>query len=260
MSPAGETSPCANEPIVGVIGGMGPGATAEFLRRIVLATDAADDADHIHVIADSNPRVPSRIRALIEGDGEDPAPVLTDMARRLEQHGADFLVMPCNTAHCYRAAIAAAVSVPVWDMVDLTLELVAARTAGTRVGLLASPALRRIALYEQPAARRGMSIIYPRDEEALLDVIRAVKADRVGEAERRYYGQAAAELMADRADALVLACTEFSLLPLEPNSGVPTVDSLQVLVDSVVRAVKAARTEPIPPQPAPGNISEPPAT
>lgn len=236
----------AVEPVVGVIGGMGPAATAEFMRRLVIATDAADDADHIHVIADSNPKIPSRIRALIDGDGEDPAPALADMGRRLERHGADFLVIPCNTAHWYRSAVAAAVGIPVWDMVDLTLAAVTARTGGSRAGLLASPALRRIGLYEAGAERRGMTILYPQDEEGLLAVIRAVKAGSVGDAEQLSYEQSAGELAERGADALVLACTEFSLLPQRPAADVPVIDSLQALVETVVRSVRAGSSEPLP--------------
>src|SRR5436190_10023963 len=103
----------ASEKIVGVIGGMGPEATVEFMRRLVAAVPAKDDADHLHVIADNNPKIPSRIKALIEGGGEDPAPVLTAMAQRLEAAGADFLVIPCNTAHYYLPQIAASVRIPV---------------------------------------------------------------------------------------------------------------------------------------------------
>ena len=77
---------------VGVIGGMGPEATVDFLRRLVARTPARDDADHLRVLVDNNPKIPSRIAALIEGTGEDPTPVLCDMARGLQAQGADFLV------------------------------------------------------------------------------------------------------------------------------------------------------------------------
>ena len=82
--------------IVGVIGGMGPEATVDFLRRIVAATPARDDADHIRVLVDNNPKIPSRLAALVDGTGEDPLPVLIAMAQGLERQGADFLTMPCN--------------------------------------------------------------------------------------------------------------------------------------------------------------------
>lgn len=233
-------------PVVGVIGGMGPAATVDFQRRLLAATAAADDADHAHVIVDNNPKVPSRIRALIDGDGEDPAPALVAMARRLEAAGADFLVMPCNTAHHYRPAIATAVGVPVWDMVEITLARVAAEAGPAAVvGMLASPALRRIGLYEPYAARRGMALLYPEDEAPLLALIRAVKAGRVQAAERAALRDAATGLAARGAGALVLACTEFSLLAdTGAGTGVAVIDSTQALAEAVAAAVAAGRVEP----------------
>ena len=88
-------------PVVGVIGGMGPEATLALMQRVVRSTPATDDADHIHLIIDNNPKVPSRIAALVEGHGKNPAPVLATMAERLEIAGADVLAIPCNTAHTY---------------------------------------------------------------------------------------------------------------------------------------------------------------
>lgn len=232
-------------PVIGVIGGMGPGATVELQRRLLQATPAADDADHAHVIVDNDPKVPSRIRALIDGDGEDPTPALAAMARRLEHAGADFLVMPCNTAHHYHAAIAAAVDIPVWDMVAITLARAAAGHGAT-VGMLASPALRRIGLYEPYAERRGMTLRYPDDEAPLLDVIRAVKADRLQAAQRAALDEAAAALVAGGADVLVLACTEFSLMHgAARDAGTPVIDSLQALAEAAAGAVAAGRVEPV---------------
>lgn len=238
-------------PVVGVLGGMGPAATVDFQRRLIAATPAADDADHAHVIVDNNPKVPSRIRALIDGDGEDPTPVLVAMARRLERAGADFLVMPCNTAHHYRPAIAAAVSVPVWDMVAITLAQVAAGTGqGATVGMLASPALRRIGLYEPCASRHNLGLRYADDEAPLLAVIRAVKADRLQSADRQELDRTAARLVTDGADVLVLACTEFSLMTgAGAGAGVPVIDSMQALAEATAAAVAAGRTEP--PDPVP---------
>ena len=111
----------APEKTVGVIGGMGPEATVEFMRRLVAAIPAQDDSDHLHVIADNNPKIPSRIKAILEGGGEDPTPVLVAMARKLEAMGADVLTIPCNTAHYYHPAIAEAVGIPVLDMVGLSV-------------------------------------------------------------------------------------------------------------------------------------------
>ncbi|MEI8132991.1 MAG: aspartate/glutamate racemase family protein, partial [Leptolinea sp.] len=82
-----------NEKIVGIIGGMGPEATVDFMQRLIRLTPAADDVDHIHSIVDNNPKIPSRIKAIIDGVGESPLPHIINIARRLESFGADFLVL-----------------------------------------------------------------------------------------------------------------------------------------------------------------------
>src|SRR5210317_1086324 len=107
------------EKTVGILGGMGPEATVDLMRRIIRLTPALDDADHIRCIVDNNPKVPSRIKAIIEGDGEDPGPCMADMGRRLESWGADFLVIACNTAHFYYGAVQQAVNIPVVNLIDL---------------------------------------------------------------------------------------------------------------------------------------------
>jgi aspartate racemase len=141
---------------VGIIGGMGPEATVDLMQRIIQATPANDDQDHLRMLVDNNPKVPSRIKALIEGTGEDPAPVLVQMARDLERWGAGFLAMPCNTAHHFHPAVQAAVGVPVLNMIELTAGRIQQETPNVRkVGLLASTAVIRTDLYGKSFARNG---------------------------------------------------------------------------------------------------------
>ncbi len=214
---------------VGVIGGMGPEATVDFLRRIVAATPAEDDADHIRVLVDNNPKIPSRLAALVDGTGEDPLPVLIAMARGLEKQGADFLTMPCNTAHYYLPRIAQAVSIPFLDMVALSI----ASLGGKRIGMLASPAVQKVGLYASRLKDAGHVAVFPNasGEARLLDVIRAVKANALTAQHRRDYAQTAAAL---DADAYLIACTELSVIG--PPQGVtkPVIDALDVLVDATI--------------------------
>jgi aspartate racemase len=224
------------EKIVGVIGGMGPEATVDFLRRIVEATPARDDADHIRVLVDNNPKIPSRIAALIEGTGEDPTPVLIAMAQGLERQGADFLTIPCNTAHWYRPAIAGAVAIPVLDMVGLAI----ARLNGLSpkpmtIGMVASPAVRKVGLYAERLETAGFEALFPsgKGEAAVFAAIRAVKAKAMSGAIRADYDAAIGALIDDGADALLIACTELSLLPVPKRR--PSVDALDALVEETVR-------------------------
>ena len=121
---------------VGILGGMGPEATVLLMQRLLMAVGARDDADHIPLIVHQNPAVPSRIKSLIEERGEDPGPVLAQMARNLHVAGAEALAMPCNTAHAYAPQIISATPLP---FLDLRAATVAALQPG-RVAMLASPA------------------------------------------------------------------------------------------------------------------------
>ena len=223
-------------PIVGVLGGMGPEATVDLMRRVIVATPAADDSDHVHLIVDQNPTVPSRIKALIEGTGESPAPTLAAMTRRLIGAGAEAVAMPCNTAHGYLDAIrAAAGPIPVLDMVALTADRIAAMDPRpARVGLLASTAVRITALYDRALAARGIEAAFPASQDAVMDSIRAVKRGDLGEGPRAARRAAAAELAAEGADVLLVACTELSALAGAPPSGSRMLDAMDVLAEAIV--------------------------
>ncbi|WP_205254695.1 MULTISPECIES: amino acid racemase [unclassified Halomonas] len=225
----------ADHTMVGVLGGMGPDATVAFMQKVIEVTPGEDDIDHVHMLVDNNPKVPSRIKALIDGDGESPAPAIAAMARRLEQAGCDFLVMPCNTAHYYWSAAQQAVDIPVWHIVERTLDRVAAEMPGARVGMLCSPALRKIGLYEGFIEPRGLSLVYPDNEDRVLDVIRAVKRG-AGRAPGTHaaFIEAAHDVQARGADVLVLACTELSVIRDALDGRVPIIDTVQVLAEDVV--------------------------
>ncbi|TVQ50001.1 MAG: amino acid racemase [Gammaproteobacteria bacterium] len=230
---------------IGVLGGMGPEATVEFMRRVIAATPADDDADHLRLLVDNNPKVPSRIRALIDGDGEDPSPTLAAMARGLVSAGAELLVIPCNTAHWYLPAVRGAVEVPVLDVVALTASaLSACSPRPVRVGLLGSIAVQRVGLFDARLGDAGFQLHYPAEagQRRLLEVIRGVKAGRPLEALARDYHQVAAALAEDGADALLVACSELSVLPAPtPASApaLPVLDTLDLLVQATVATARA---------------------
>lgn len=220
---------------VGVLGGMGPEATVMLMTRIIARTPAEDDADHVPLIVDNNTAVPSRIKAIIEGRGEDPAPVLATMAKRLEAAGAEALAMPCNTAHYYAPAIMAATPLPFLHMVELTAERIAGMVpAPHRVGLLGSPALKIIGLYDRVFAARGIDAIYPVDQDAMLRAIRMIKANGDDASARKILGDAARELRDQGAGVLLIACTEFSIITDAVAGTLPLVDSMDVLVDAII--------------------------
>lgn len=235
---------------VGVIGGMGPEATVLFMSRVIDAVPAADDADHVPLLVDQNTAVPSRIKALLEGGGADPAPVLAAMAQRLQNAGAGALVMPCNTAHHYAPAIRAAAGVPFISMVDLAMAHAASLVPGGQIGLLGSPALARVGVFNVPAAAQGLSLVPLADPDGTLGTIRQIKADGPSpERALQLSHEAQAQAQAG-AQAICICCTEFSLVARHIQAPVPVFDALDLLVTATIRFARDGHIPAAPAAPA----------
>ncbi len=230
-----------SEKIVGIIGGMGPEATVDLMARVIKATPALDDIDHIRLVVDNNPRVPSRIKALIDKTGESPLSCLQDMARKLATWGVDFLAMPCNTAHFYHPWVQEAVDIPVLNMIDLAVAAVISENPGLEtVGLLASTAVLDLRLYEKRFAEKGVRLISPTDslQNEVMDAIRKIKTSNYGR-EVVESTQAAADDMVERgAGALLVACTELSIIGYRLKTPKTCHDASQILADAIVKKVK----------------------
>lgn len=224
------------EKTVGIIGGMGPEATVDILKRIIRLTPAKDDFDHIHCLIDNDPKVPSRIKALIEGDGENPGPYLADMAKKLESWGADFLIMPCNTAHYYYEYIAEAVSIPVVHLIDLIVEKVVDDFSDqTKVGVAASTAVLLTDLYKSKFQQHGIQVMYPEksDQNRLLEIIKAVKAGNTGLDVREAFQSVCLNLSNQAVNIIVIACTELSVIAGEvPNDSMSNKEFPYQLIDA----------------------------
>ena len=219
---------------VGILGGMGPQATILVMQKLLASVQAQGDADHIPLIVDQNPQVPSRIAHLLEGSGVDPGPVLADMARRLVAGGAQALAMPCNTAHHYAGAIRAAVAVPLLDMVALSVAHAADLVGqGGVIGILCSPAVRKVGLFDAPLAAVGVRALYATDEAAMLAAIRQIKADGPQPAARNLLRAAADEVRARGAGVQMIACTEFSMIADAVTQGITAFDTLDLLVQAI---------------------------
>lgn len=217
---------------IGILGGMGPEATVLLMQKLLVAVPAQDDADHIPLIVHQNPAVPSRIKRLIEGRGEDPGPVLAQMARDLQAAGATALAMPCNTAHGYAPQIIAATPLPFLDMRAATVaRLCETLPAGARIGMLASPAVRLARVFDAAFADAALTPVFVPDEAAILALIRQVKAGNSGPEARASMAEIAAGLTSD-CDHLLVACTELSLLT-EGLNALAWTDSLDCLVAAI---------------------------
>ncbi len=233
------------EKTAGIIGGLGPEATVDLMRRVIRATPAGDDQDHIRMIVECNPKVPSRMKAILEGTGEDPAPSLVTMAEALAAWGADFLAIACNTAHLYLDRIQSAVPIPVLNMIDLTVENVISEKPGIRkAGLLASLTVIRPGLYEAAFEKRGIALLHPSPalQDRLLAAIRKIKTGRQGLSDREALEEAGRDLVDQGAEALIVACTELSVIADELKLKARIFDASQILAEAIVRTVKGGNT------------------
>ena len=222
---------------IGILGGMGPEATILLQQKLMAALpNAKGDEDHIPLLIDMNPQVPSRIDHLINGKGADPAPVLSEMARRLEGAGAAALAMPCNTAHHYAGAIKDAVGIPFLNMVDLSAAYVAGlKDAGAFVGMLASPAVRLTHLFDKALAAYDKKTLWPSDDDKMLRAIQDIKKEGPTEISVQILREASDELAERGAMVQLIACSEFSLLsPTLQNRAQHCIDTLDILVHEII--------------------------
>ena len=219
---------------IGIIGGMGPLATADLFEKIVGHTKAACDQEHLHVVIDSNTNIPDRTAALLHG-GADPLPELAKSAGRLEKMGADVLIMPCNTAHNYYDGIAAAVSVPVLHMVRLTAQALVERGV-KKAGLLATDGTVRTGIYQRSFEGSGVELLTPDEagQRAVMEMIyQGVKAgDMAFDAQPAR--QAMERLLAAGAEVLILGCTELPLAVKLYGIALPAVDpTLELALEAI---------------------------
>ncbi len=231
------------ERVLGVLGGMGPLASAHFMLRLTLLTPAERDQDHIPAVLWSDPRVPDRTAARLAG-GEDPLPWLLRGIRGLEAAGAGAIAIPCNTAHGWFGAMQAATRLPILHIVDAAAAgLRRAGLAHGRIGVMGTAGTLAMRLYQERLDGLGYECLVPTPEEMAALVspgIALVKGNRVAEAHGPL-AEAAAALASRGAAAVVLGCTEIPLGILAgPALPFPVVDTIDALALAAIDWARAA--------------------
>ena len=219
---------------LGIIGGMGPLATADLFRKIVEQTEAACDQDHIHILIDNNTNIPDRTAALLSG-GESPVPELRKSAGRLIAMGAEGLMMPCNTAHYFYDGVTAATKLPVLHMLRLTAEEIDRRKIRT-VGLLATDGTIQTGIYERLFEEHGVTVVKP--DAAGQKQIMALIYDGV-KAGNAAFDTAPVRtvldgMLASGVEAFVLGCTELPIAFTDYDLPYPVVDPTAVLARAAI--------------------------
>ena len=224
--------------MVGILGGMGPEATVSLFNRIVEKTPALRDQDHIKIIIYNNPTIPDRTQSILH-DGKSPLPMLKQGARFLERSGADFIAIPCNSAHYYLDKIRGSVNIPVMDMINETALII----RENKVGLLATDGTVQIGLYHKACINRGIEIITPSmdEQKRVMQVIYDVKAGKDKLPLKREIAELLGNLQKRGAEALVLGCTELSLVLTQSEDGLPVYDALDILAQTIVKEALSER-------------------
>ena len=230
---------------IGIVGGMGPLATCDLIKKIVEITDAACDQDHVRVCIDSNTEISDRTAAILSG-GKNPVPEMVKSAVRLQGMGADVLIMPCNTAHYFYNQIVPFVDTPFLNMLEETAKEIKRRGI-KKVGLLATDGTCQSGVYKTVFDAAGIEMLSPSPvgQQAVMDVIyKGVKAGNLS-IDLSGFNKAMDELFEAGAEVLVLGCTElpvaFELFHIDR----PNIDPTLVLAAAAVRFVGAKVKEEV---------------
>ena len=226
---------------IGILGGMGPLATADFYRKIILATPARCDQEHLRVVIEADPSVPDR-SAFLQGVGPDPLPALTRGARRLVAAGVDFIAIPCNTAHVFLPVLREAVALPFLDMVTETAARVRRdHPAARRIGILATASTISTGLYHAALREQGLEPVQPDAAgQALVGAaIAAIKGGDTGPETTARLLTAGQGVIAQGAEVLLAACTELPIVLLPGLLPVPLLDPTTILAEAAVREGRA---------------------
>ena len=223
-------------PVLGILGGLGPMATVYFYELLTSHTEAACDQDHIDIIINSHATTPDRSAFITGRSDEDPLAVMVDDIRRMKTYGADLVAIPCNTAHYFYDKLKASTDLPILNIMEETAACLASLGV-KRAGILATDGTVYSGTYDRFLSAHGIDCIRPSGEDQktvmriIYDEIKNGKAPDVDA-----FLAVSKHLLDAGADALILGCTELSLIkrqyPLPPYY----IDSLDVLADSTIRA------------------------
>ncbi len=221
---------------LGVIGGLGPMATAYFMELITAMTDAPTDQAHIAMLVASAPYIPDRTAHILDSREPDPTPVMEAVGKNLLQAGAQVLAIPCITAHHFLPRLTEALQAEFVNGVESTV--VHLKEHGVeKVGILATDGTVRSRLLHNALERHGLTPVVP-SESAQKDVMhlvyRNIKAGKPAQMDRFY--NAAESLMNQGAQVSILGCTELPLLKKVRPLGPGFIDTLEVLAQQSILA------------------------
>ena len=233
---------------IGILGGMGPEATLNCFSRIISSTPAKNDQEHLRVIIDSNPKVPDRTAAII-AEGESPVPVLVAGCRALQQAGADFIIIPCVSAHFFLDEIQQQIELPILSIFDVVAEtLISDHPDIKTVGLMSTTGTISGGLFQKRLAADNIKTIVPAETQQtkVMAAIYDIKNSQPARSRAQITSDliaTAENLITTGARGIVAGCTEIPLALNQKHLSVPYFDALTILARAAI--LKAGLT-PIP--------------
>jgi len=218
---------------VGIIGGMGPAATAELFRSIIDNTDAACDSEHIHILIDNYPQIPDRTAAILSGSDE-PVEYICRAGKNLIAMGAQLFLIPCNTSHFYFDKIQKQLTVPVVNMIEETALYCQSMDYKT-VGVLATDGTKNTNIYKTELEKRGLNVMYPSEEgqkEVMSIIYEQVKAGRPVDKSKLH--EYLYDMTKQGVQAFILGCTELPIAISDGDFGYRFIDTIEVLAKSAI--------------------------
>ncbi len=229
---------------IGIVGGVGPEASNKFCELLIKRKRKLKDQDNIPFIHYCNPQIPDRTEFIL-GEGEDPIPELIRSCLELEKINADFIVIPCNTAHCFLDKIQENVSIPIVDMTKVLIKkIITERPLIKRVGVLATTGSIKSRLFEDYLNSLGIETVAPDEieQEALvMEAIYGKKGIKTGKKAhpKRLLLQAAENLIQQGAEAIILGCTEIPLVLKQKDFAIKLYDPMDILAKEIVQYVES---------------------
>jgi len=222
--------------IVGILGGMGPLATADFMEQLIKLTPAQIDQEHIPTIVHNVPQIPNRIASILHG-GESPLPFFINAIENMQKCGVEVVVIPCNTAHYWYDDLNSQTSVDMIHIADAVSSQIVAKNKpkGTKVGILATNATVKCKIYQKKLHKNGYECLIP-DEEFQKHSDDAINLIKAGELQisKGLLERATEHLLEAGAEIVVLGCTE---LPIVLDNDKIYIDSNEALAKAVIARV-----------------------
>lgn len=226
------------EKIIGIMGGMGPEATLELYAHIIRLTSATKDQDHIHTIIDSNPKIPDRTTYIL-GTGKDPVPAMLASGKRLRQAGADFILIPCVSAHHFLEQLQDQLELPLLSIFEVVAETVGIYLQNGPVGLLATDGTIQSGKLTTVLTEYGYIPLIPDNihQQQVMNAIHTVKSDASGRNRndcKQLFHRAAEYLITKGAGCIIAGCTEIPLVLKASDISVPFINPLELLAAAAV--------------------------